>query len=381
MALGRGYQIHVDRVMVFEIKRFLSDVGCQFDFNEGKKVMKLPNNVDILFGSAENPESLEGPHLDAFCWIDEAGLMERPAWEVASRRTNNFNAPILITTIPYVAGWLKKDIYDRWLAGDDGIEWIHCRTLDNLEYSRENYERAKATMRPEKFRANYEGEFARPYGLIFPDPPDAELLEIGTRTLNRYGGAIPDDWPAFVGHDFGINDPTTGLWSRLTPDDVLLLVGEYEVSGMTIEDHVNVWKRSGWSNVDAAWGDPHEKDVLMRASDMGYPIMPAKADIIMGIDAIWDRMVTGRLGVLPGLDGFLHHRETYVWATHRNDEDQLKDKPKDPQPARHIMDALRYSVVGLIDYGLAPEPPGLSVRSTEVMGPTRPQMRRELLTP
>jgi hypothetical protein len=380
MALGRGYQIHVDRVMVFELKRFLSDIGCTYDFNEGKKVMVLPNGVNILFGSAENPDSLEGPHLDAFCWIDEAGLMDRPAWEVAVRRTNNFNAPILITTIPYVAGWLKRDVYDRWLAGDPDIEWIHCRTLDNLEYSRANYERAKATMRPEKFRANYEGEFARPYGLIFPEPSDTELFAVAQRELNKVGGVIPDDWPAFVGHDFGVNDPTTGMWSRLSPDDVMILVGEYEVSGLTFENHLDVWRRSGWDVVDTAWGDPHEKDILLRASDLGYPIIPAKADILYGIDLIWDRLMTGRLGVLPGLDGFLKHRSSYVWATDRRDEDILKDKPKDPQPARHIMDALRYSVVGLVDYGLAPEAPGLSVRSTEVGQMTQGHLKRALLT-
>lgn len=116
LALGTGYQRHVDRVMMYEMQRFLTGAvdaaqpknrglgmieGKDFTINKTNGNIKLvANGSEILFGSAENPLSLEGPHCEGGCWIDEAGMMSRQAWEVAQRRTGFHNVPILITSIP-----------------------------------------------------------------------------------------------------------------------------------------------------------------------------------------------------------------------------------------------------------------------------------------
>lgn len=358
--MGNGYQRHIPRVMVPELERFLNEIGCPHDLNKGEWVMTLPNNFRIYFGSFTEPNSLEGPHLTGWAWIDEAGLASRLAWEVAQRRTNNRNCPILITTVPYIDQWLKTDLYDKAMQGDPDIDWITCKTTDNLDYSRASIERARSTMRPERFKVYYEGEFSRPVGQIYPRPDDESLF------VEPF--PIPDNWPCYMGLDFGINDPTAAVWGRLSPDGVLYLVAEYEYGDLTIDEHLAIWQEMGLDVVDQGWGDPRGAETLKRLQRLGVPIVaaPDKNDILYGIEHTYAWLVQGRIKALRGLDAFQHYRSSYVWASDRMDEDKLLDKPKDPQPARHMMDALRYLVVGLVANGQGLVLPELSARWRDV---------------
>lgn len=347
--------------MLYELKRFLQDIGCGFSYNAQKQVMSLPNEVQILFGSAENPNSLEGPHLNAFCWIDEGGLMPLLAWEVANRRTNKWAAPILLTTVPYFENWLKTEVFDRWVAGDPDIDWIECKTADNLTYDTAAIERMRRTMRPEKFEVYYLGKFAKPYGLIYKGVEDSDIL------VDPF--MIPEEWPAYAGHDWGVNDPTTGVWGRFSPDGVLYVVAEYERGGDTIEGHLRFWDAYGLTAVDRAFGDPEGKELMMRASQLGYPVISAPNAVVDGIDLVHSWMRNGKLKVFRGLRNIIDYKNTYVWATDRKDEDKLLDKPKDPQNARHLMDGLRYLCTGLHQYGYDSSDPTVEIEKRGALTP------------
>lgn len=360
LAIGLGYQRHVERVMMYELETFFNGAGIKYELNKTSGVLTLSNKraagfgSQVLFGSADNPLSLEGPHLED-CWIDEAGMMSRTTFEVAQRRTGmRRGGQILITTIPYFEGFLKTDIYDAAQRGDPDIEWIPCRTADNPDYPEEEIERMRRTMRPEKFQIFYEGLFAKAYGLIYPQPDDDQLF------IQPF--TVPDEWPCYSAHDYGWNAPTTGVWGRLSPDDILYIVAEYEANEKTIDDHISKWNRSGLLYVDGAYGDPANPEVWQRAADLGYPVWKANNDIAAGINAVYDRMVTGRLKIFRTCKALKEHRSTYRWAVNPKDEEQLLDKPAKPQTAEHLMDALRYLCMSLVDQGLTPEPPIIASR-------------------
>lgn len=375
MALGTGYQRHVQRVMVYELMQFFHEIGCNAELNKGEGTITLPNEAQILLGSSENPNSLEGPHLDGFCWIDEAGMMALLAWEVALRRTNTHATPILITTVPYFENWLKSHVFDRWEAGDQGIEWVKCRTQDNLKYDRDSIERARATMRPEKFAAFYEGDWSRAFGLIYPRPDDRDLI------VEPFD--MPPDWPCLSGHDWGVNDPTIGLWARLDEEhDVLYVVAEYELGGETIDEHVRRWGEMGLAQgTDLAFGDPEGKELMLRANTLGYPVRAARlpgsaksaidprSTVRAGIDLVYERLTGGRLKVLRGVEHLIDYRKRYVWDQDRTDEEKLLDRPKHNM-ASHMFDALRYLCAGAESLGQeVGNEPELSVLSTPV-GPS-----------
>lgn len=346
LAIGLSYQRHVVRVMIKRCEDFLRAWKIPYTMNLSTATLTVHNNnSQLLFGSAENALSLEGSHLEGGAWIDEGGQMARVAYDVAERRTNLHKAPILITTVPYFNNWLKTDIYDPYLSGArTDVEWIHCRSLDNLSFDPELVAEIKARRRPEYFEIFFEGNFARPYGLIFDDPPSADLIVDPEREFPR---GIPAHWPCFSGHDFGMNDPNAAVWARLDPNnDILYVIAEYEAPSLTMRAHIQRWKQAGLE-VDAAFGDPSGADQMATADELGYPIQKANNDILAGIDLVYDRFKTGRLKVFPNCKALLDYRESYVWAKNANDEDDLLDKPANPQPARHMMDALRYLVIGL----------------------------------
>lgn len=361
LGIGTGYQKHVDRVMVHELKRFFNEQGITYDFNQGKAVFFLPNDVQFMMGSSENANSLEGPHLDGCVWMDEAGLMPLLAWEVAQRRTAQKSTPILITSVPYYPNWLKTHVYDKWLAGETWVRWIQIRSTDNKSYPSEAIERLRSQWRPDKVERYLEGNFAKPFGLIY-DVPSSLIVDYETE-FAQFGGEVPEEWPCFAGHDWGLTAPTTGVWIRLSPEDVAYVVAEYEVPELTMAQHVAVWKGLGLDLVDYAWGDPAAPEQWLNASDLGYPVVQGENNVLYGIDLVYDRLKTGRLKVMRGCKTIVDHLSTYVWAPDPKNEDELLEKPKKPQPAEHMMDALRYLVAGLVEYGVAPAAPELSVVS------------------
>jgi terminase large subunit-like protein len=327
--------------MVYELEKLLKSLQVRYELNKKEHVLTLlSNGSQMLFGSSENPLSLEGAHVD-FVWIDEGGQMARVAWEVAQRRTGMCDGPILITTIPYYEGWLKTEVYDPWLAGDQDITWISCKTTDNVEYSRKEFDRAQRTWHPAKFATHYLGQWAKAFGLIFPDPDDKDII------VEPFD--IPEDWPAFAGHDWGYNAPTTGVWARLSPDDVLYITHDYEVSELTIDEHLEGWDRLGLTFIDEAFGDPAAVDQWTRAQQLGYPVYGANNAVAAGIDLIAERLRTGRLKIFRGCKRWLDHRATYRWAKSPLDEEVLLDRPAKPQNAEHVMDATRYLVMGVAE--------------------------------
>lgn len=370
LAIGMGYQRHVERVMVYELERVLKEAKIPYNFNKSTASIKLFNDSEIIFGSADNPTSLEGPHVDGGCWIDEAGYMPRLAWDVATRRTDFHEAPILVTSVPYFLNWLKTDLYDHYMLGDDfgkEIDWIPCRSYDNLKYSQKVLDRIKATRRPEYYDIYIEGKFARPFGLIYGEPSNDEIV-VDPETL--FPSGIPNDWPCYSGHDFGINDPNAAVWGRLAPDGTLYVVAEYEAPQMTMASHVERWRRAGLDAVDASYGDPSGADQMLTAEEHGFPMEKANNDILYGIDLVYERFRSGKLKVFKGCKAILDYRSMYVWKKNPKNEDELIDKPEDPQPARHMMDALRYLCVGIFEnQGLFSDAtaPTMRLRSRRVM--------------
>ncbi len=348
IAIGLSYNRHVERVMIRRVEEFLNNYKIRYTMNRSTATMTLHNNnSQILFGSSENPLSLEGSHLKGGVWIDECGQISRSSFDVAERRTNLHKAPILLTSVPYYNNWLLTDIYKPYLEGKrTDIEWVPCKSLDNLSFDPQVVAEIKARRRPEYFEIFFEGRFARPFGLIYSDPPSDEIIvdpEI------EFPNGIPPGWPCFSGHDFGINDPNAAVWARLDPHrDILYIVAEYEAPTMTMRQHVERWQKAGLE-VDGAFGDPSGADQMLTAAELGYEIQKSNNDILAGIDLVYDRFKTGRLRVFPSCKALIDYREQYVWAKNSNDEDELLDKPASPQPARHMMDALRYLIIGLAE--------------------------------
>src|SRR5439155_13297891 len=83
LAMGTGYETHVEQVMMGEMTRWLDDVAPgSYSLTKQPGILTLKRNeAELCFASSENPMAYEGQVFD-FAWIDEGGKMPRLAYDV-----------------------------------------------------------------------------------------------------------------------------------------------------------------------------------------------------------------------------------------------------------------------------------------------------------
>ena len=122
----------------------------------------------IFFTSADNPESLESVTAKV-AHLDEAGQdkFTLEAYEAVLRRVSGNNGRIFFTTTLYNFGWLKSEVYDRWVQGDTDYEVIQWDSIIRPGFSKTVWEDRKRKMDSWKFNMQMRGIYSRPAGMIY----------------------------------------------------------------------------------------------------------------------------------------------------------------------------------------------------------------------
>ena len=334
------------RIVLPRTKEFL-DAVTGGEYRAGERIYYLPTGGKVFFGSADNPFSLEGVHVRAV-WMDEAGQMKREAWDVALRRVGFYKGRVLITTTPYNLGWLKTEVFDRWKAGDRDYEVVQFPSIVNPAYPKEEFERAKATMPDWKFKMFYQGQFARPTGLIYQDfDPAKHVVE---------PFEIPANWRRIIGVDFGYNNPTAAVWLAGNPDGVVYAYREYyQREKLPEESGREIKQLSGDERIELVACDPSEPATIALYRRLGLPARAGYNAVKEGIEAVIALMKSNRFFVFRGLVNLLDEIENYRWA---EKQEQLKDEPV--KEYDHAVDALRYGIMAIRPRVRkpVPKPPG-----------------------
>lgn len=298
----------------------------------------------IILRSAASEGGLESATVKAAV-LDECGQDEFriTAWEAVQRRLSLSRGRVLGTTTPYNLGWLKQEIYDRWRNGEPDYHVIQFRSIDNPAFPRDEYDRAKASRPLWKFLMFYDGQFTRPAGMIYEDFIDA-YRETGGHKVHAF--EIPPYWPRYMGADFGPVHTAT-IWLAEDPQaQVYYLYLETLEGGMTTRQHVTrAQERAiGVNLVRATGGAGSEDQYRMDWTDAGLDIQePSIKEVDPGIDRVIELIKAHRLYVFDTAKMTLDELGTY---SRKVDEfgqptNEIKDKAK-----FHLLDALRYNVVG-----------------------------------
>ncbi len=299
----------------------------------------------IIFGSAQNPESLESATAKA-AWLDEAGQdqFRFESWEAILRRLSLSQGRALLGTTLYNLGWLKSEIYDRWLAGDSTYEVIQFPSIANPAFPMAEYERAQAVMPDWKFRLFYRGEFTRPAGMIYSCYED-KPREQGGHLVEPF--TIPPEWPRFVGVDFGAVN-TALVWVAHDPEAGVYYLYDESLSGdMSTKEHVAAAKLKASGVNMRMWygGAKSEKQQRMDWSAEGiYLQEPIVSDVEAGIDRVYGLLKTFKLYVFDSCRGVRSELGTY--SREVTETGDVLEKIKDKETF-HRLDALRYAGQGL----------------------------------
>lgn len=300
----------------------------------------------IIFRSANKPESLESATAKAAV-LDEMGQdqFRLQAWEAVMRRLALNQGRVLGGTTPYNQGWLKQQIYDKWLAGErDDTEIIQFDSATNPAFPREEMERARRELPDWKFKMFYGGLFTRPAGMIYEDFDEA-YRDAGGHKVHAFD--IPTQWPRYGGLDFGGTN-TAKLAAALDPESqVVYLYREALSGGLSTTEHAKEaigWGR-GVNMVRWQGGAKSETQQRMDWKAAGLRVRePRVHDVESGINGVIELIKAHRFYVFDTCTALLDELGTYARVV--DADGKTTDKIKDKETF-HILDGLRYLVQGL----------------------------------
>lgn len=298
----------------------------------------LPRDMGVIWMlGADRPGGLEGGQFD-FVWVDEGGQCKYTAWIAIQGRVGQKQAPVLITTTPYGENWLYHDFHKRWQAGDPNYVVYQWSSNANPAYPDEEYRRAKQAMGANRAAQRYDGKFVRLAGLVYPDLRSCALPAAEPPPEGRRVGGV----------DFGWNNPFAALGATLyhdeNGDDILYVFYERYKRSTTVSDH-------GHALPDGItwYADPSAPESITQLRRAGHKVRKATNAIAAGIDAVNERIYTGRLKISPACRALLAEAEEYRYP--EKDDEILTDTPLAEND--HAMDALRYLCMGVRRKGAA----------------------------
>ena len=294
----------------------------------------------IIFGSAHNSESLESATAKA-AWLDEVGQddFRLESWEAITRRLALHQGRVFGGTTLYNLGWIKSQVYDRWISGDPDYDVIQFASTVNPAFPEAEMDRAARTLADWKLAMFYRGVFSRPAGAIYTDYRDT-YREAGGHLVRPF--ALPPSWPRFVGIDFGAVN-TALIWIAADPAARVYYAYRESLSGdKTTAQHAAEARTAARGVNVISWhgGSPSEKQQRMDWQAAGVPVQgPWITDVDSGIDRVIALFKADRLFVFDDLRGLRDELGTYARVIGPDGEPltAIKDKER-----FHRLDALRY---------------------------------------
>lgn len=307
----------------------------------------------VIFGHAQDPEGLESATAKA-AWLDEAGQnkFKLASFEAIMRRLSLAQGRILITTTPYNLGWLKQQFWDKQNERDD-IEVIRFDSTENPAFPQEEMERARRDLPRWKFDMFYRAIFTRPAGMIY------DCFDESKHKVRPF--PIPDDWPRYVGQDYGgVN--TAAVFVAAEPDSNRLYVyREYHEGGRTAKEHTTAMLSGEPVRPYAVGGAKSEQQWRDEFAAAGWPVKePPISDVEVGIDRVYGAIKNDELFIFDDCIGVLDDLLSYARELDEmgNPTEKIADKA-----TFHKADALRY----IISY-LKQENRTVSARQANVRG-------------
>lgn len=324
----------VGRYIGSPVKRFeFSESGSRRTFGEDWS----GTPTVVYFGHAQDPDSLESATAKA-AWLDECGQdkFRLASWEAIQRRLALHQGRALLTTTPYNLGWLKKQFYDKWKAGNKNYAVIQFESIANPAFPQEEFDRAKDELPGWKFRMFYKAIFTRPAGMIYGDY-DEKVHKVAPFP-------IPKEWPRMVGLDFGAVNTALVYLAEDVERSAYYLYRESLSGGKTTAEHANDAKEHTGHERVTTWagGSKSEGQQRMDWRAAGVNVQdPVIVDVEAGIDRVIALLKHKRLFIFDICVKVLDEIGTYSRVVDENGQPTEKIKDKE---TFHLLDAIRYIV-------------------------------------
>lgn len=302
--------------------------------------------AEIWFKSADQPvKSFKGDAV-RLCHFDEEPPEDR--WDEASLRTG-YNGTetlrMLLSMQPEGMTWVHTEIVEKGEKPSVQCHWLD--SMDNTalpDVVRAQLKRKFDALPEARRKARQKGLFIVREGLVYP------TFRRDIHVVAPF--EIPEDWPRFVGMDFGWKTSAV-VFAALSPDGDVVIYDEHYQGGLNLSDHSKAIKgkadyneETGRGNLTRGWGDPREVQQcaeMAKLLKIKFRVVPERS-VSLGIDEVTFRLAIDEGRKVPGMTifGGCHNLLWEMGLYHWQKEKDAPVKKND-----HAVDALRYLVVGI----------------------------------
>ena len=202
----------------------------------------------------------------------------------------------------------------------------------NPAFPVEEYERGRRELPAWKFHQKFDGQFAKPLGLIY------DCFDDTLHKCKRF--SIPADWKRYVGLDFGVNTAAV-LFAEEPGTKKLFAYREYKSGGRTAKEHAAAIKQGEPAFTTVVGGSKSEDNWRLEFTAGGLPVRaPDQPDVEVGIDRVYGALKSEKLFIFDThMDGLLEELATYSRELDEagNPTEKIEDKE-----TFHRLDAARY---------------------------------------
>ena len=307
-----------------------------------EQVIEFPPNKHtgvikkIFLRSMEDPNTLAGITAD-WIWGDEAGLYPVLGWHELRSRVSLTKGQILFTTTPYNMGWLYQDFFQPWQNGEDkDLTVITWRSVDNPFFPRDVYDKERVRLSPQEFKKRYEGEFSQMEGLVY-----------NLQSWNLVDPSVMVGEYTIGGVDWGWHNPAAITVVKYAKGSFTVVDEWYETNKTTGEIITAMQQMQAKWGVNRWYADSASPEKVQDANTntgmyvVGYS--KQKDSISQGTSTLRQLMNENRLFVFRGLKNTISEFNSYAYPEERIDG-KVNDEPLPKN--NHIMDALRYAIMG-----------------------------------
>lgn len=335
--------IRIHRPHFFEvIPDHLADWSNRRGRGESSVFIDVPGysqKAEIWFKSADQDvKSMKGDACRLIHFDEEPEYLK---WEEASLRTGYNGVEtlrMLLTMQPDGMTWVHREIVKKGKRPSVRCHWLD--SLDNVALP----DKVRAQLKikfdalPENVRkARKEGLFVNLEGLVYP------AFSRQTHVIEPF--EIPEDWPRFIGCDWGLGNPTAILWAALSPDGQIVIYKEHYKAKWPITKHARI-VNAEHPKPKRGWSDPRDLQSgaeLAEQTGIRVKKVPIRS-VALGIDVVTLVLAVDEDTKHPGVVFFenlthtIEEIEGYQWEDGKNEPKQVND---------HTCDALRYVLVGI----------------------------------
>jgi hypothetical protein len=324
------------------------------NWNQDRLELTLVNGAMVVFRSLDDPTSPVGMGCH-WAWFDEAARIAELAWDTFRPSLSDNAGIAFFTTTPLGFDWsYRRFMKPAMIDHRPGFWACRFKTMDNPKFQiekvlQDEVAEARATMTPELFAQDYEGEDVNFQGSVYGQLLDSQIIWT-PKAMEEF---IPE-WPnvaieraCVIGLDSGADHPF-GASMLVATHKGMVVVGEYLKRMRAISAQLDPIRGEFGTAMrhNITWAaNKNEANLRLEFGLRGVIVSPVDARQEIGIQRVQSWLLTKQLWFSYSVPKTIEQMKALRYADNILNDGSKRDKEKVFKLDDELPDAVRYALM------------------------------------